>query len=127
MILTRQFVIVLLTIAILLLSTAYVVRAQQTTYLISVHDSTSLEPLAAATFIIQKDGKTIHTGKADEQGRFTLPFTESDAAIAVSYVGYNTKELLISQILQNDGKVYLSPSFSRETVVVQSRRQPVAF
>ncbi len=127
MILTRQFVIVLLTIAILLLSTAYVVRAQQTTYLISVHDSTSLEPLAAATFIIQKDGKTIHTGKADEQGRFTLPFTESDAAIAVSYVGYNTKELLISQILQNDGKVYLSPSFSLETVVVQSRRQPVAF
>ncbi len=127
MILSRQFVTSLFTIALLLLSTAFITRAQQTTYLISVHDSTSLEPLAAATFIIQKDGKTIHTGKADEQGRFTLPFTESDAAIAVSYVGYNTKELLISQILQNDGKVYLSPSFSLETVVVQSRRQPVAF
>lgn len=123
----RNFLLKAVGLYLLLLFSFSFASAQSIQKIIYVIDSTTEEPLPEASYTVEKNGVQIHAGKADEQGKIILPSVSATDKITVSYSGFFSKEITVDEISAKNNKIFLSPSFSLETVVVQSRRQPIFF
>lgn len=86
-----------------------------------VTDSVTGEPLPYVSVIFK--GTTIG-GATDEEGHFSFPTTVTSKPLEISYLGYDTKQLMISPGHSQNLKIQLVPSgIALSEVVVKPQRE----
>ncbi len=105
---------------------AFAAHAQQVTVTGRVLDaSLSNEPLIGATVAaITKDGKQVAGAVTDYDGRFSLSLPDNTTALAVSYLGYNKKNIELKPG-KTDYTVRLSPAAHTVAEVVVTGYQKI--